>query len=121
LSRDNASSNGSDSLSRHSGKLNEEFSEIALEEKNGNGKETALTTISSGIKGGASGANRQPLPQRSHTTPLNLTKINTSPLPNQETLRAANVSITEKLEKALTSVAPFLKDIFVEFAHLLSK
>ena len=36
-------------------------------------------------------------------------------------LKAANVSITEKLEKALFNVAPFLKDIFIEFASLLSK
>jgi hypothetical protein len=36
-------------------------------------------------------------------------------------LKAANVSITEKLEKALYNVAPFLKDIFIEFASLLSK
>lgn len=31
------------------------------------------------------------------------------------------MSITDKLEKALTSIAPFLKDILVEFSQLLSK
>jgi hypothetical protein len=36
-------------------------------------------------------------------------------------LKEANMSITEKLEKALTNVAPFLKDIFVEFSTILSK
>lgn len=36
-------------------------------------------------------------------------------------LKAANVSITGKLEKALSNIAPFLKDIFIEFAQLLSK
>jgi hypothetical protein len=36
-------------------------------------------------------------------------------------LKAANISITEKLEKALTNVSPFLRDIFVEFAVILSK
>jgi hypothetical protein len=36
-------------------------------------------------------------------------------------LKAANLSITEKLEKALTTIVPFLKDIFVEFSQILSK
>ena len=37
-------------------------------------------------------------------------------------MRATNVvSITEKLEKALSTIAPFLKAIFVEFAQILSK
>ena len=40
---------------------------------------------------------------------------------NAELLAKSNISITEKLEKALSSVAPFLKDIFTEFSHLLSK
>jgi hypothetical protein len=40
---------------------------------------------------------------------------------NAELLAKSNQSITEKLEKALSSVAPFLKDIFTEFSHLLSK
>ena len=40
---------------------------------------------------------------------------------NAELLAKSNLSITEKLEKALTSVAPLLKDIFTEFSHLLSK
>ena len=31
------------------------------------------------------------------------------------------MTITDKLEKALTSIAPFLKDILVEFSQLLSK
>jgi WD40 repeat protein len=36
-------------------------------------------------------------------------------------LKTSNVSITEKLEKALHNTAPFLKDIFIEFSQLLSK
>jgi hypothetical protein len=36
-------------------------------------------------------------------------------------LKAASGNITEKLEKALYNIAPFLRDIFIEFASLLSK
>ena len=35
--------------------------------------------------------------------------------------KADNMSITDKLEKALVDIAPFLKDILVEFSQLLSK
>lgn len=40
---------------------------------------------------------------------------------NAQLLAKPNISIKEKLEKALSTGAPFLKDIFSEFSHLLSK
>lgn len=53
-------------------------------------------------------------------TSSNLPKMHSSH--NAETiLKDASLSITEKLEKALISSAPLLKDILVEFSQLLSK
>ena len=34
---------------------------------------------------------------------------------------SSTVNITEKLERTLTNIAPFLRDIFTEFAHILTK
>lgn len=31
------------------------------------------------------------------------------------------VNITEKLERTLSNIAPFLRDIFIEFSHILTK
>jgi hypothetical protein len=31
------------------------------------------------------------------------------------------MNLTEKLERTLSNVAPFLRDIFIEFSHILSK
>lgn len=54
-------------------------------------------------------------------TSSNLPQMPKSSQNAESILKAANVSITDKLEKALTSIAPFLKDIFVEFSQILSK
>ncbi|CAF4450258.1 unnamed protein product, partial [Rotaria magnacalcarata] len=34
---------------------------------------------------------------------------------------SSSMNITEKLERALSSIAPFLRDIFTEFSHILTK
>jgi hypothetical protein len=31
------------------------------------------------------------------------------------------MNITEKLERTLSNIAPFLRDIFIEFSHILTK
>jgi hypothetical protein len=108
-----------------------EFSEIALSEQqqqqqqqqkaagdNDEEEEDQPKTITT-ISSTAPGINQE----SSH-------KINSTPqklpdYPNSQNgdmlLKAANISITEKLEKALTNVSPFLKDIFLEFSIILSK
>ena len=106
------------------GKSGAEFNEIALSdqltqqqkqlEQEQNQIDASINTISSGA------ANKMPTVPPSPVQQ----KLPEYPQSGQHAdmlLKAANVSITEKLEKALYSIAPFLKDIFVEFSQLLSK
>ena len=91
-----------------------DFSEITL----GDQKPSGVTTIS----GVQIESNESKLSFGSSATQLQ--KLPEYPRGAQDAdqvLRAANVSITAKLEKALTTVAPFLRDIFVEFSQILSK
>lgn len=100
-----------------------EFSEIALSEQQiQQQQQSGINTISSSqINNGSDKNPSSPTGNLSVSSPTQ-SKLPEYPSQNADMLlKAANVSITEKLEKALTSVAPFLKDIFVEFSQLLSK
>jgi hypothetical protein len=103
--------------------LSNEFSEIALSDQQQQ-QQQQLKSLSSGI-------NTISATSETNGAKLNLVastpqqqKLPEYPRSTQNAdmlLKAANVSITEKLEKALTTIVPFLKDIFVEFSQILSK
>ncbi|CAF0718488.1 unnamed protein product [Brachionus calyciflorus] len=100
----------SDSLSNQ--QINE-FSEIALSDQQ---QPQGINTISSNQ---INNSNVESKPESA--TSSNLPQMPKSSQNAESILKAANVSITDKLEKALSSVAPILRDIFVEFSQLLSK
>jgi hypothetical protein len=49
------------------------------------------------------------------------TKLPDYPKANFNTTERSVVNISEKLERTLSNIAPFLRDIFTEFAHILTK
>ncbi|CAF5197655.1 unnamed protein product, partial [Rotaria magnacalcarata] len=53
---------------------------------------------------------------------LNGTRATTAQLANFNTTESSSaMNITEKLERALSNIAPFLREIFTEFSHILTK
>ena len=48
-------------------------------------------------------------------------KLPDYPKTNFNTTGAPIMNITEKLERTLANIAPFLRDIFIEFSHILTK
>lgn len=111
-------------LSETSSTHRQEFSEIALSDQKPHietpPQQPGINTISSNDIHQQQQGDKTP--STSSVTAPAAHKLPDYPSQNADMLlKAANVSITEKLEKALTSVAPFLKDIFVEFSQLLSK
>jgi hypothetical protein len=110
-----------------SSRFNTEFSEITLndqqqlqqqeeqlEEKQENNVNTISNIQMSKINENEINAGSATSVQQLPEYPKNAQELDTI-------LKAANVSITGKLEKALNNVAPFLRDIFIEFSQLLSK
>lgn len=95
------------------------FSEIKLSEQQQQQQEdeknTPVNTISS-IQ-----VNTMPTAAPSSTVIDKLPEYPKSDQDLSSIIRSDNMSITDKLEKALISIAPFLKDILVEFSQLLSK
>lgn len=97
-----------------------EFSEIALsdqqkqqdnqQEDDEQPKQQGINTISSSDKTATTPASNAPAP----TSTKHLPEYPSSQNPDM-LLKAANVSITEKLEKALSSVSPFLKGSLLSF------
>jgi cobalamin biosynthesis protein CobT len=112
---ENNNSTGGRPDSIDSSGLNAEFSEIALSDQQQNNVNTISSIQMSSINDAAAEADRES---------VQLQKLPDYPKNSQELdsiLKKANVSITNKLEKALSNVAPFLRDIFIEFSQLLSK
>ncbi|CAF5021192.1 unnamed protein product, partial [Rotaria sp. Silwood1] len=48
-------------------------------------------------------------------------KLPDYPKTNFDTNEPSTMNITEKLERTLSNIAPFLRDIFTEFSHILTK
>lgn len=78
-----------------------------------------INTISSNTA--STSANQEDASNKYPNTPQKLPEYPKSDSADLNILRAANMAITEKLEKALTGVAPFLKDVFIEFSVILSR
>ncbi|RNA30697.1 lipopolysaccharide-responsive and beige-like anchor [Brachionus plicatilis] len=120
-SQSNVKSNGKDDEDQDNGtsqssatsQQTSEFSEIALSDQQPS--QQGINTISN-IQ---IDSNNDQRPESA--TSSNLPKIPANSHNAENFLKEANVSITEKLEKALISAAPLLKDILVEFSQLLSK
>ncbi len=63
---------------------------------------------------------------RDNSSSINPHQLSESKLPdypraNFNTTETPIINITEKLERTLSNIAPFLRDIFIEFAHILTK
>jgi hypothetical protein len=56
-----------------------------------------------------------------HSHQLSESKLPDYPKADFSTTETPIVNITEKLERTLSNIAPFLRDIFIEFAHILTK
>jgi len=54
-------------------------------------------------------------------TELSETKLPDYPKTDFNTNESPVIDITEKLERTLSNIAPFLRDIFTEFSHILTK
>src|SRR5690348_1990310 len=52
---------------------------------------------------------------------LSESKLPDYPKTNFNTSEPPVLNITEKLERTLSNIAPFLRDIFIEFSHILTK
>jgi hypothetical protein len=52
---------------------------------------------------------------------LSESKLPDYPRTNFNTTETPIINITEKLERTLANIAPFLRDIFIEFSHILTK
>lgn len=52
---------------------------------------------------------------------LSESKLPDYPKANFNTSGTPIINITEKLERTLANIAPFLRDIFIEFSHILTK
>jgi hypothetical protein len=48
-------------------------------------------------------------------------KLPDYPKTNFNSTAPTTMNISEKLERALSNIAPFLRDIFIEFSHILTK
>ncbi|CAF5168584.1 unnamed protein product, partial [Rotaria sp. Silwood1] len=61
----------------------------------------------------------------SDSTTINKNQLTESKLPDYPKANfnsnQSSINITEKLERALLNIAPFLRDIFIEFSHILTK
>ncbi|CAF5058741.1 unnamed protein product, partial [Rotaria sp. Silwood1] len=59
------------------------------------------------------------------STTINKNQLTESKLPDYPKANfnsnQSSINITEKLERALLNIAPFLRDIFIEFSHILTK
>ncbi|CAF1562019.1 unnamed protein product, partial [Rotaria sp. Silwood1] len=59
------------------------------------------------------------------STTINKNQLTESKLPDYPRANfnsnESSMNITEKLERALSNIAPFLRDIFIEFSHILTK
>ncbi|CAF1393089.1 unnamed protein product, partial [Rotaria sp. Silwood1] len=59
------------------------------------------------------------------STTINKKQLTESKLPDYPKANfnsnESSMNITEKLERALSNIAPFLRDIFIEFSHILTK
>lgn len=55
------------------------------------------------------------------TSQLSESKLPDYPKANFNTNDEPQINITEKLERTLANIAPFLRDIFTEFSHILTK
>ena len=71
-----------------------------------------LATIATIPPGNASSVPPSQLPE---------SKLPDYPNANFSTTGTPIVNITEKLERTLSNIAPFLRDIFIEFSHILTK
>jgi hypothetical protein len=60
-------------------------------------------------------------PSAIDTRQLSESKLPDYPKTNFNTTEPPVMNISEKLERALSNIAPFLRDIFTEFAHILTK
>jgi len=60
-------------------------------------------------------------PSTIDTRQLSESKLPDYPKTNFNTTEPPVMNISEKLERALSNIAPFLRDIFTEFAHILTK
>ncbi len=60
-------------------------------------------------------------PSTVNTRQLSETKLPDYPKTNFNTTETPIMNITEKLERTLSNIAPFLRDIFIEFSHILTK
>lgn len=86
-----------------------EFSEITLSDRD---QQQVKPTESHGINTISSSTQINTGAEKSTSSSAHQSKLPEYPSQNPDMLlKAANVSITEKLEKALTSVAPFLKGL----------
>jgi hypothetical protein len=56
-----------------------------------------------------------------HSRQLSESKLPDYPKTNFNTTETPIINITEKLERTLSNIAPFLRDIFIEFANILTK
>ncbi len=54
-------------------------------------------------------------------TQLPESKLPDYPKTNFNTTETPIINISEKLERTLSNIAPFLRDIFTEFSHILTK
>jgi len=52
---------------------------------------------------------------------LSESKLPDYPKTNFNTTETPIINISEKLERTLSNIAPFLRDIFIEFSHILTK
>ncbi len=52
---------------------------------------------------------------------LSESKLPDYPKTNFNTTETPIINITEKLERTLANISPFLRDIFIEFSHILTK
>ncbi|CAF4857523.1 unnamed protein product [Rotaria sp. Silwood1] len=61
----------------------------------------------------------------SDSTTINKNQLTESKLPDYPKANfnsnESSMNITEKLERALSNIAPFLRDIFIEFSHILTE
>jgi hypothetical protein len=55
------------------------------------------------------------------TRQLDESKLPDYPKANFNTTEPSVINISEKLERTLTNIAPFLRDIFTEFSQILTK
>jgi len=55
------------------------------------------------------------------TSQLSESKLPDYPKTNFNTTETPIINLTEKLERTLSNIAPFLRDIFTEFSHILTK